>query len=786
MQKLIYYVTMLLFVVPAFLFAQPLQTIKGTVIDKDTKQPLIGASVSIIDLPSPLGAATDENGNYTITKVSVGRHKIQCSYVGYESSVSDVMINSAKEFVQNIELLEKTTTTTEAVITAYKKTNQPINEASVVSSRSFSVEETQRYASTANDPGRMAQGFPGVQPNRDNRSDIVIRGNSTMGLLWRLEGIDIPNPNHFARRGSAGGGITIFSASVLGNSDFSTGAFPAEYGNAFSGVFDMKFRKGNTEKREHTFKAGMLGLDYSTEGPIAKGRSSYLVNYRYSTLGILNKVGIHLVGARVDNTFQDLSFNLTFPSKNKKSIVSFWGIGGLSSEQERYEDEDKIKSFTDRQNTDFRTNMGATGLTYSYLINSKSYIKTTLAIMNQKIINNNDTLNVLTKKSYDTNDETYQDGRVTLASFYSLKISPRIALKTGFSFNQLFYDFRQKQLVDNNIQTLVDGRGVSFLAQPYAQLRLRPTEKWTINVGVHSMMYSLKSNNSAPNNTGTTFEPRINTRFQIADNQSVSLAFGVHQKLLPLGTYFSLPNNGTFPNFDLKPIKANHFVGAYEYSFVNGTRIHLEAYYQTMSNVPVGKDANSTYCILNDIQGFASETVVSKGKANNKGIDISLEKAFDKGTFLVLSSSVFQSKYTPLNGKEYSTQYNSRFTAALMAGKEWKTRNNGVFQLGTKILVNGGLPITPLLKTTGDTRLPQLDNTRPFSERIKAYYRPDVKIAYRKDKAKTAYTVALDVQNVIAHRNIDGLSRTYDPDIKSWVYRKQSSLVPILSFQIDF
>ncbi|MEY4905394.1 MAG: hypothetical protein RLZZ292_3209 [Bacteroidota bacterium] len=785
MQKQLF---LLLFLFSALcLVAQPLQTIKGTVLDKDTRQPLIGATVAVVDTPTPLGVATDENGNFTIPRVSVGRHKVECRYLGYDAFVSDnIIVNSAKELVLNIELLEAATTTQEVVVTAYKHSNQPLNEAAVVSTRSFSVEETQRYASSANDPGRMAHGFPGVQPNRDNRSDIVIRGNSTMGLLWRLEGIDIPNPNHFARRGSAGGGITIFSASVLGNSDFSTGAFPAEYGNAFSGVFDMKFRKGNTEKREHTFRAGLLGLDFSTEGPIAKGRSSYLVNYRYSTLGILNKMGIHLVGARVDNNFQDLSFNLYFPSKNNKSIVTLWGIGGLSSEQERFEDDTLIKSYTDRENTDFRTNMGAMGLTYSYLINSKSYLKTTLAVMNQKVFYNNDTLNSINKNAYNVNEETYQDGRVTLASFYNLKINAKIALKIGFSAHRLFYDFLQNDLINKTRTTLVDGRGVGYLVQPYAQVRLRPTDKWTVNLGVHSMLYSLAAPTNGTNNQGTTLEPRINTRFQLADNQSISLAFGVHGKLLPLGTYYSLPNAGVYPNFDLKPIQANHYVAAYEYTFGQGTRLHLEGYFQQLSRVPVAKDATSTYCILNDIQGYAQEAVVSEGTGTNKGIDVSFEKAFDKGTFLVLGGSVFRSVYTPLNKVEYNTQYNSRYTATLMGGKEWKNKKNGVFQLGTKILVNGGLPITPLLKTTGDTRNPLLDMQHPFSERIATYYRPDLRIAYRKDNPKSAYTLALDVQNVIAHRNIDGLSRNYDPDLKAWVYRKQSSLVPILSFQLDF
>ncbi|MEL6926444.1 MAG: carboxypeptidase-like regulatory domain-containing protein, partial [Bacteroidota bacterium] len=344
----------------------PTQSIRGTVFDRDTRQPLIGAEVFVVDQSPAIGTTTDVDGNFLLENVPVGRIKIEARYIGYEAWQSDgINLNSAKSLSLNIPLTESAIVTEEVVVRAFKPGSQPLNDAAMLSARSFSVEETQRYAASANDPGRMAMGLPGVQPSRDTRSDITIRGNSTIGLLWRLEGIDIPNPNHFARRGTSGGGITIFSISMLSNSDFSVGAFPAEYGNALSGVFDMKLRKGNMDEREYTFRAGLLGLDFSTEGPIKKGRSSYLVNYRYSTLGILNNLGFNLVGERIDNTFQDLSFNLAFTSKNNKSYFNVWGLGGLSLEQggpvEPMED---WRTYSDYTIYDFETNMGAVGVSY--------------------------------------------------------------------------------------------------------------------------------------------------------------------------------------------------------------------------------------------------------------------------------------------------------------------------------------------------------------------------------------------------------------------------------------
>ena len=251
------------------------QTIKGTVIDKDSRRLLSGATISIADDSIQQAVVTNDNGDFILSNIPVGRHRLQCTYSGYENYITDnILVNSAKELELIIELEQRYQQQAEVIIKAVRNPKQPVNKLSVVSTRSFTPEETNRYAASVNDPSRMALSFPGVQPTRDARNDIIIRGNSAAVMLWRLEGIDIPNPNHFARKGSSGGGITIFSSSMLDNSDFSSGAFPAEYGDALSGVFDMRFRKGNKEKDQYTFKAGLIGIDFSAEGPFTKGQSS--------------------------------------------------------------------------------------------------------------------------------------------------------------------------------------------------------------------------------------------------------------------------------------------------------------------------------------------------------------------------------------------------------------------------------------------------------------------------------------------------------------------------------
>src|SRR6478735_2866128 len=314
--------------------AQLTQTIRGIVTDEILQKPIEGASVIIAETKT--GTVTDAAGNFRFDYVPVGKVTLIVSYVGYkDNAVAGITVNAGKEIVLNINLQERVQVNTDVVVKANSKKNKPLNDMSLVSARAFTVEETQKYPAAINDPLRMATNFAGVATADDGMNQIVIRGNSPTGLLWRMEGIDIPNPNHFSEAGSSGGGISILSSQLLANSDFLTGAFAAEYGNALSGVFDLKLRKGNNEKKEYALQAGLLGLNAAAEGPLsASHKGSWLVNYRYSTLSLLNNMGLDL--AEGTTNFQDLSYNIYLPTKNK-GIFTLFGFGGLSSQNQKIE-----------------------------------------------------------------------------------------------------------------------------------------------------------------------------------------------------------------------------------------------------------------------------------------------------------------------------------------------------------------------------------------------------------------------------------------------------------------
>jgi hypothetical protein len=290
------------------------QTIRGKVVDKDTETPLIGVTLYIENSSPLIGTITDEDGFFSFSALPIGRYNVVVDYIGYEKIiVPNILIGAGKEAVISVELVESVTQVDEVVVKGRKKKGESLNDMTTVSARSFTVEETQRFAGSFSDPSRMVSSYAGVMGEPNGENNIIIRGNSPRGLLWRVEGIDVPNPNHFSNEGATGGPISILNSTTLSNSDFLTGAFPAEYGDAYSGVFDIKLRKGNNQKREYTLQAGLIGIELAAEGPFRKEKSaSYLVNYRYSSLDLINKFGINEVGEGIPK-YQDLTFNLNIP-----------------------------------------------------------------------------------------------------------------------------------------------------------------------------------------------------------------------------------------------------------------------------------------------------------------------------------------------------------------------------------------------------------------------------------------------------------------------------------------
>lgn len=775
-----------LWVLCSGLMAQiPTQNIKGRVFDLDSKSPLIGATVMLADSTLGIGTSSDEEGNFRLEGVPVGRQAVVVQYLGYrEYRSEEIVITSGKELELNIGMTEELFKENEVVITANKSAEKakPVNDFATVSTRSFSIEQVQRYPATLFDPSRTIMTSPGVQQSIDYQNDIIIRGNSPIGLTWRLEGIDISNPNHFSRIGGSGGSISVFSLSLMGESDFSSGAFAPEYGNATSGVFDMHFRKGNNEKREYTIRAGMIGLDFATEGPIQKGKSSYLVNYRYSTLALLDKLGFRFTFDNSTSRFQDLSFNLNFKTSQNGNL-SIFGVGGNSMiKKDVLADTSKWVKFDDYFKTHYNTATGATGFTYTHLLDEKSYIRVVGVATANHIKSTEDTVSKATMSMGLISRDTILTGRYAGTISYNRKISARTTFKTGIFVNNLFYNILSDSLQwgGDSVITLNRGKGNMWLLQGYAQTRFRATEKLTFTGGVHAMYLAMNNSHSV--------EPRLGASYVLNATHSFSAAYGLHGQIIPVGTYFvPVMSQGTqsFPNRDLKMLKAHHFVVGYNLNFLQAFRIKLESYYQSLFNIPVSSNPFSTYSPINDRFGYGRGELVSKGKGRNYGVDITVERFFSNRMFFLVSGSAFRSQFQPLNGNWYSTRFDNKFSSSYMIGKEFPLKNGSAFEAGARMVYSGGLRFTP----PDSVRTEQegywvIDLSKVNTVKLPNYFRIDGRIAYRWSKPKYSSSVSVDFQNMTNHKN--PTEYFWDNTNKNFFYRYGSGFVGVVTFMIDF
>ncbi len=767
----------------------PVQRITGTVVDKANHQPLPGANVFINIGSETLGTATNAEGQFVLERVPVGRHFVKCSFTGYQPWTSNYLeVTSAKQLVIAIEL-EESTLLGDSVVVVATQAGEAASEFRLTSARSFTAEETQRFAGSINDPGRMAMSLPGTQMStQDNENTIVVRANSPIGLSWRLEGVEIPNPNHFAEAGGSGGGISALSIYVLGASDFFTGAFPPEYGNALAGVMDLRFRKGNRDEREYRLQAGLIGLDFASEGPLSRKKksASYLFNYRYSTLGILSAMGVNVVNPLTSDTFQDLSFNLNFPL-SKRTTLTVFGFGGTSGEVKTYEsDTSKWDSFNEVSPYVFNTRLGVTGATLTHLLGEKAYIYGVVSAGANQIDEHDDTVNYSFQQARVRN-EHYLNGRINTSWSYNRSLGKGGVLKAGFQASYLFYDVYRDDYdkVINKLRVQLDGRGNSYLLQPYAVVRAQVSPSVTLQGGLNSMYFGY---------TRTfVLEPRAGAELKL-NKTTLTLAYGLHSQVLPFQTYEAVTTDSLTgaiagkPNRSLTMWRSHHVAFSVARPFAGQVRVKVEPYYQYLFDVPVSIHPWSTYSLINQDRNFFADSLSNSGTGYNAGVEVTLEKTFSNRIFFLLSGSVYDSKYRMNNGGTavaYNTKYNSGYNTALTFGKEWELSNGKRLELGGKVLYSGGQRYTPYdTQASRDTGRPVYIYDQAYTQRVSDYFRVDARVALRKNKAHSSWRLSLDIQNLTNRSN------PQRPYFDRWTgnvaYQFNTTIIPVISYMVDF
>lgn len=761
------------------------QTIRGTVIDKGSKLPLGNVTIKLISDQTVREINTSEQGEFRLANVRTGRHTLELSLLGYDKLIiNELLITSGKETDLALEM-ERRSTGLDEVIVQGGASRRPLNQMAMVSGRSFSPEETNRYAGAAFDPARMAQSFAGVVAAGDN-NEIIVRGNSPKSLQWRLEGIEIVNPNHFGNEGSSGGGISMLNTTVLSTSDFYTGGLAAEYGNALSGAFDLKFRKGNTEKREYAFSAGILGVGATLEGPFKNGGdASYLVSYRYSSLSLLEKAGLSVAADGVPQ-YQDLSFNLVFPTW-KTGIFSLFGIGGIGNIDDMAERNSATwEERFDSRDAYFGYDAGSIGLKHFYIAGSKLYFSN---IISYSASRNTFKVDSLTDSYAPVlRDESRNDnGTIRYAGSLNYSINPSNSIRAGLNASFLSYDLltRNYDIQTEGLRELIDHEGNTSSYDGFMQYRTQLNSRFTLNTGIHANYFRLSESWS--------IEPRLGFNWQLASGQLVSFGAGIYSRLEPLPYYFAKDRTAPAASSErLVPTKSAQASLSYEKLMFNGLKIKTEVYYQHLYDVPVSADPSVHFSLLDvsdnsAIYSSSYRRLVNKGTGKNYGIELSLEKPLSKGYYFMISSSLFDSRFRALDKQEFSTVFNTRYVGNLLAGKEWQAgRNrNNLFGLNAKVIYAGGRRYSPVL-IDESVRLDEeiIDQNKINTLVSDPYTRVDFSSSYRINSKKAGHLVILEIQNVLNRENVLGMH--YNPSKRIIEPRKWTGIIPSLNYRIEF
>lgn len=766
------------------------QKIRGTVVDKQSQFSIIGATVQIVNSNQTQGTKTDANGKYAIDDVAPGRYEIKVTYMGYkEVVIPNVIVTSGKETILDIAMEENVRNLKGAVIKASTK-SKTINDLASISARTFSMEEVNRYAGGRSDAARLASNFAGVSTPDDSRNDIVIRGNSPTGVLWRIEGMNVPNLNHFATIGTTGGPVSALNTNMLRNSDFMTSAFPAEYGNANAGVFDIGFRKGNSTKREHTLQFGMLtGIEGMTEGPLKKGSdASYVVAGRYSFTGIAQAIGLN-IGTTATPFYTDLTFKIN-SGEGKYGRFTLFGLGGTSNIKFLHDKIDTTDLFADpTMDSYFTSDVAVVGLKHFKKVGKKSYFNSVVGytyaasnFLQDSIVKVSDAAaRVVENKAIRKN--------INLTTSYNSKINSKLFIKIGAQAElmNLNLDFRSRL---NNPQWKQewDFNDMTTLVQAFVHAKYNFSEKLTLNAGLHAQYLTL--------NESASLEPRIALKYAATNTSTISLGYGMHSQMQPTDVYFyrELKTDGSYDqsNMDLGFTRSQHFVLGYDVLPVKDWRIKAEVYYQFLSNVPV-EDSASSYSMLNAGSSFYPNTVGylnNAGTGRNYGVELTVEKFFSKGYYGLMTTSLYESKYKGSDGIERNTGFNGRYVFNVLAGKEFKlgkAKRNTLFT-DLKLTSAGGRYFTPV--DLEASRIKHLQIAKgddfAFTDRNPNYFRIDFKMGftYNSKKKKLSHSFFFDVQNVTNHKNV--FAQRYNPVTDAINTSYQIGTFPNFVYKLQF
>ncbi len=787
------------------------QTVRGKVVDKVLGLPLSDCTVILSNDTAAIHASRSSLiGEFKMDQIPIGRYRLKVMAEGYLSvDIPGIIVNTGREVVLTCALdEEKAGDGTKMNIAKLSA----MNEMATVSTKTFDLEETGRYPGSRDDPARMVANYPGVRGADDSRNDIIVRGNSPNGLRWRLEDIDLPNPNHFAIFGTSGGGVNILNSQLLDRSDFYTGAFPAEFGNAVAGVFDLQLRAGNNQQHEASVEIGSIQTGLNVEGPLhRKQGSSYVVSIRNSTLGLIDQL-IHngaldysqRFGVDATPHFRDATFKVNVPMKRKGNL-SFFGTGGLS-EITILESNRRPGSFSYEdhgQDVTFGSKMGVVGSNYSTNLSASTSSKITIystyhGMKSDRVRIFRDTITqaIIGSRQEYWNDSELRDLGISLQ--LNNKFFARHTVKSGLTIESNHYN-----MSDTLLGAKVAGSvGSTYTIRAFSQWRYRFSHNLALNIGGNGIWFGL--------NQSWAIDPRIGMVWHISRRSVLNVAAGIHSQLQPMYLYFQEMKdvNGVngLHNKRVGLTRSQHYVIGFDRILTENLHWRLEAYLENLTHIPV-QVKQSSWSMVNEGLDFKLSfpgPLQNTGSAYNYGLEFTLERTFNKQYYYLLTASVFESKYTGSDQVIRNTDANGNYILNVVIGREFSVGPHSAINIGFRSNLSGGRRHTPIdLEASMQRERTVYVDSLAYSSQFKDYFRADLKLTYRFNQPRITHELGLDLINIIpvkfggepelpegchfsplSTQNV--LTSLYDPIERKVQTEYQLGFLPILYYRLHF
>lgn len=719
------------------LFSQSLTgTLEGVVRDRETKQAVVGAKVSIVG--TALGAVTDANGKFTISEIPVGIVQVKVEALEYNRlTKTDIVIKASKPTYLPLEMNVRSTQAGE--ITVVGNLFERAEDAKV-STNKLSQEEIRRAPGASEDVTRMMLLLPGVVVSSDTRNDLIVRGGSPAENFILIDGIEVPNINHFGIQGTGGGEVGMLQVDFLQDVTFSAGGFSSKYGDRMSSVTDIHFREGNRNKGESRAIVGTVGAGAMTEGPINDGKGAFMIAARQSYYDeVLNLLDQSFKTTIPNYTNFNLKLNYDLNANHRLALI---GIGGR----------DNIRQTSNPSAVDLNENSQwqyVLGLSHTWLLNKQSFIRTSLS--NNYYIFFTRTVKTSTQG---TPEDKYRnessEREIVLRSDLSYRISGDDLLEAGIVARQL------AAVNQINIQPYFDPFTVTLHPAVnetrnasaikfggYAQYNKFFLNRFSLTVGARFDYFSYI-------NEPLSFAPRAGLSLYLRSNLKLNFAYGIYYQSPPMVWTMAKPENRA-----LRQMRADHFVAGLEFYPNDDLKLTLEAFTKSYRNYSASSQ-NLALSMANLSTEFGTfgldERLTNGGTGRANGIEIFAQKKFTDNYYFIANYSLSQIEHAGLDGILRPGSFDFRHVVSMTLG----CKIDEHWEIGVRWRYLGGKPYTPFDEETSGSIGGFLDLSQINALRYPEYSRLDVRLDYRIFATDFTLTAFLDLQNALSHENVSG------------------------------